>query len=142
MENANDGAWQIKMLYDGLCPVCRHEVGMLRRRNERGGVAFEDIASPEFDPAKYGLTMPQVIGSMHGVRRDGTILDGVDVFIDVYRQTRLGWVAAVLAFKPTRPLMNFGYRIFAKLRPRFSKFSGQACATDRCAPSPASARST
>ena len=129
-----DQTWRIKMLYDGLCPVCRHEVNMLKRRNGAGFVAFEDIAAPEFDPSRYGLTMPQVIGAMHGVKRDGTVLKGVDVFIDIYRNVGLNWLAAVIAFRPTRPLMNLGYRVFAKLRPRLSKFNGDACTTDRCSP--------
>ncbi len=44
--------WEIKMLYDGDCPLCMREVSMLRRRDEGvGKIEFVDIASPDYDPA-------------------------------------------------------------------------------------------
>jgi predicted DCC family thiol-disulfide oxidoreductase YuxK len=72
--------WQMKMLFEGQCPFCSREVEMLRKRNNRGLIAFNDITERGFDPAIYGLTMPQVVGSMHAVKPDGWIVHGVDVF--------------------------------------------------------------
>lgn len=106
---------------------------MLKRHDRRGLVRFEDIAAPGFDPARYGLTFADVIGQMHGVLSDGTVVRGVDVFIHVYRA--VGWtiLAKALAFRPTRPLVDFGYRCFARVRPYLSRFDRRAaCASDRC----------
>ena len=115
-------AWRIKMLFDSQCPICTGEVSMLRKRNQRGLIAFEDIADPGFDPEQYGLTMPQVIGSMHAVRRDGSVLHGVDVFAEVYDAIGLRWVAWLIRWPLTRPAIKLGYRLFSKIRPSLSRF--------------------
>lgn len=123
------------MLYDGLCPLCAHEVRMLRRHDLRRRVAFEDIAAPGFDPARYGLTFPAVIGQMHAVLADGRVVRGVDVFVHVYRA--VGWktLASVLSFGPTRPLVDAAYRLFARIRPFLSRLDRNAsCSSDRCVP--------
>ena len=60
--NAAKADWEIKMLFDGKCPVCSREVALLRKHNTRGLIAFEDIAETGFEPGKYGLTLPQVVG--------------------------------------------------------------------------------
>ena len=55
--------WEIKMLYDGDCPLCMREVDMLRRRDEGvGKIEFVDIASPEYDPVRNaGISFEQAI---------------------------------------------------------------------------------
>ena len=109
------------MLYDGRCPPCSREVAVLRRRNGRGLVAFEDIAAAAFDPGRYGLTAAQAVGTMHVVRPDGSVVRGADVFADGY--DAVGWarLARPLRWRPTRPLAVLAYRLFAAVRPRLSR---------------------
>lgn len=125
-------AWRIKMLYDGQCPLCSREVAILLRRNARGLIAFEDIADPAFDPARYGLTMPQVVGAMHAVRPDGSVVVGIDVFAELYEAAGLTWLAAPLRWRVTRPLAKVGYALFAKVRPYLSSFRPGACDGGTC----------
>jgi predicted DCC family thiol-disulfide oxidoreductase YuxK len=127
-----DPSWRIKMLFDGQCPLCSREVAMLRKRDARGLIAFEDIAQPGFDAGRYGLTMPQLIGSMHAVRRDGSIVQGVDVFAEVY--DAVGWklLARLIRWPVTRPLAKLGYRIFAAIRPKLSRFDPDRCVSGTC----------
>lgn len=41
--------WEIKMLYDGDCPLCMREVNMLRKRDkDQNKIGFVDISSPEY----------------------------------------------------------------------------------------------
>jgi len=123
--------WQIKLLHDGLCPVCSREVRMMRRLDRHGRVAFEDIADPAFDPTRYGLTMPQVIGAMHAVLPDGRIITGMEVFRRAYRCLGFGWLVAPTGWPVLRRIFDALYRAFARVRPRLSRFSG--CESDRCA---------
>jgi predicted DCC family thiol-disulfide oxidoreductase YuxK len=123
--NQHEG-WRIKMLFDSQCPVCSGEVSMLQKRNRRGLIAFEDIVHPGFDPERYGLTMEQVIGSMHAVRPDGSILRGIDVFAEVYEAIGWGWVAWLIRWPVTRPLIKAGYSLFSKIRPSLSRFDPKA----------------
>lgn len=120
------------MLYDGQCPLCSREVAILRRRNGRGLIAFEDIADPAFDAARYGLTMPQVVGAMHAVRPDGSVVVGVDVFAELYDAAGLRWLAEPLRWPLTRPLAKLGYWLFAKVRPYLSSFRPADCAGGTC----------
>ena len=96
-----NASWQIKMLYDGQCPICSREVAMLTRRNGEGRLAFEDISDPAFDPLKYGLTLSQVIGSMHAVRSDGTVLSGIDVFAELYDHVGWTWLSRIIRWPVT-----------------------------------------
>jgi predicted DCC family thiol-disulfide oxidoreductase YuxK len=120
------------MLFDGQCPLCSREVAMLKKRNARGLIAFEDIAEPGFDPAVYGLTMPQVVGSMHAVRADGSIVNGVDVFAEVYDAVGWGLLSQLIRWRVTRPLAKLGYRIFAAVRPKLSRFDPSSCENGSC----------
>lgn len=55
--------WEIKMLYDGGCPLCMREVNMLRRRDAGGNkIKFVDIDAPNYDPAQNaGISYEEVI---------------------------------------------------------------------------------
>ncbi len=70
--------WRFKLLYDGECPFCQREVRWLQRRNRHGHLAFEDVASPDFDPSLYGATREEVMGVIHGVFPDGRIVRKVE----------------------------------------------------------------
>ncbi len=74
--------WEIKMLYDGDCPLCMREVNMLRRRDAGiGRIEFVDIASPDYDAsANAGISFEQVSFMVQGV----TLVLGLlgDVSID------------------------------------------------------------
>jgi predicted DCC family thiol-disulfide oxidoreductase YuxK len=134
-KHAAAGGWQLKLFFDGLCPVCSWEMRQLKRRDTSGRLAFEDIAEPAFDPSRYGLTLDQTVRAMHAVTPDGRVLRGPDAFAAAYRLVGLHWLAALISFGPTRPLVDLGYRLFAWVRPRFSRFDPPpACSADRCAP--------
>lgn len=126
--------WQIKILYDGECPLCTREVDMLRRRNGAGLVAFEDIAAPGFDAGVYRLDQATVMGRIHGVLPDGTLVEGMEVFRRAYAGVGLGWLLAPSRWPLLGPLFDAAYRVFARNRLRWTGRSGAAaCDSDRCA---------
>ena len=55
--------WEIKMLYDGGCPLCMREVNMLRRRDTGvNKIRFVDIDAPDYDPAQNaGISYEEVL---------------------------------------------------------------------------------
>jgi hypothetical protein len=59
--------WHFKVFYDGECPFCRLEARWLSYLGRSGQLAVEDIAAPGFDPARYGSTLPELMGTLHGV---------------------------------------------------------------------------
>lgn len=54
--------WEIKMLYDGDCPLCMREVNMLRKRDkDQNKIGFVDISSPEYSANdNAGISYEQV----------------------------------------------------------------------------------
>jgi predicted DCC family thiol-disulfide oxidoreductase YuxK len=79
-------SWQIKLLYDGECPLCVREVNFLRKRDAgRGKVTFVDIADDDYTPSTHGgVDFETAMGRIHAVLPDGTVIKNVEVFRRVY----------------------------------------------------------
>jgi predicted DCC family thiol-disulfide oxidoreductase YuxK len=122
-------AWEIKLLYDGDCPLCRREVEFLRRRNRAGRLSLEDIAAPGFDPARYGLDAASVMARIHGVLPDGRVVEGMEVFRRAYAAVGLGWLLAPSRWPLVSRLFDRAYAIFARNRLRWTG----RCADGACA---------
>jgi len=62
-------SWQIKLLYDGQCPLCMREVNFLKKRDAgRGLVAFVDIADDLYNPEAHGgIDYETAMGRIHAV---------------------------------------------------------------------------
>jgi predicted DCC family thiol-disulfide oxidoreductase YuxK len=125
-------AWTFKVLYDGECPFCRIEARWLARLNRSGRLALEDIAAPDFDPGQYGTTLPELMGTLHGVFPDGRKARGLETFRQAYAAVGLGWLCAPTRWPIVRPLADFCYTLFARYRVRMGGLFGRSCATDRC----------
>lgn len=108
--------WDIKVLYDGQCPLCRREVAMLRRMDRKNRVAMVDIADPAFEASRYGRTQQDVMDRIHGVLPDGTVIEGMDVFRGLYAATGWGWVMSWTRLPIARPITDAMYRWFARHR--------------------------
>lgn len=140
-------SWQIKLLYDGDCPLCLHEVNFLRRRDgDRGRVAFVNIADANYRPEDHGgIDFETAMGRIHAIRRDGTVLKNVEVFRQIYTLLGLGWVYAITRWPIIGPLVDWLYGFWADrrlawtgrpdlatiLRDRQSRIS---CDENRCRP--------
>lgn len=105
----------------------------MQRRNRHGWLAFEDIAAPGFDPAKYHTTQEELMGVIHGVFPDGCMVRKVEVFREAYRAVGLGWVLAWTGWPGLRRLADRGYEWFARHRIFIGRIFGRSCETGRCA---------
>ncbi|MBX9743134.1 MAG: DUF393 domain-containing protein [Chthoniobacterales bacterium] len=126
--------WKLKILFDGDCPFCKREVAFMKRRNHQGGLSFEDITSPDFDPSAYGLTQDQVMGVIHGILADGKVIKKVAVFVQAYQLIGLGWLVAPFSWPIVGSLANIAYSIFARYRIRLGRLFGRlTCVEEQCA---------
>lgn len=123
---------EITILYDGDCPLCVREARVMRRLDKgRGRLGLENIAAPEFEPERYGLTFEQAMGAMHGVLPDGSLVKGLEAFQRAYAAVGRGWVMSWTALPIIKPIADAAYRWFARNRHRLTG-RAEACDTDRC----------
>lgn len=126
----------LRLLFDGGCPLCVREARFLRRLDKgRGLLEFEDITSPDFDASRYGLTPEQVHGAMHAIGGDGRVHVGMDVFRRAYRAVGLGWTIGWTGWAGFRPIVDGGYRWFARNRHRLTGRKNP-CDAGACAVTP------
>lgn len=110
--------WKIKLLYDRECPLCMREVNFLKRRdNDRGLVAFVDIADETYSPEENGgIDYETAMGRIHAVLPDGSTIKNVEVFRRVYEVLGMGWVYAITKIPVFGWLADKVYEIWADWR--------------------------
>jgi len=141
--------WQIKLLYDGECPLCLREVNFLQKRDRgRGLVAFVDIAAPDYEPAANGdVDFATAMGRIHAVLPDGRVIQNVEVFRRVYEILGMGWVYAATKWPVIGPIVDRAYDFWADRRLAWTgrpdletliaqraaiATQAEACSSDRC----------
>jgi predicted DCC family thiol-disulfide oxidoreductase YuxK len=114
--------WQIKLLYDGACPLCLREVNFLQKRDAgRGLVVFVDIATADYNPADHGgVEFEAAMGRIHAVLPDGTVIKNVEVFRRIYETLGMGWVYAITRIPLFEAIANWLYGIWADWRLRLT----------------------
>ncbi len=114
--------WQIKLLYDGECPLCVKEVNFLRAKDGgRGLVEFVDIAADEYDPAEHGgVDFETAMGRIHAVLADGSVIQNVEVFRRVYEVLGMGWIYAITKVPVIGAIADWLYGIWAAWRLRLT----------------------
>jgi predicted DCC family thiol-disulfide oxidoreductase YuxK len=127
-------SWQIRVLFDGECPLCSREVRFLARRDRgRGRIAFQDLADPAFDPRVHGLDRARAMARIHGVLPGGQVVEGVEVFRRAYAAVGLGWLLAWTRWPILRGLADAAYRVFARNRLRWTGRTA-GCQNGACRP--------
>jgi predicted DCC family thiol-disulfide oxidoreductase YuxK len=129
---------RFEVFYDGECPLCSREISALRRldRNER--IAFTDIAVPSgADRAlSFGLGHDRLMARVHGRTAEGEIVEGVDVFRQLYAALGFERLVALTRLPGVRSVLDAAYTVFARNRLRWTGRLSSAestCAeTGRC----------
>mmetsp|Transcript_8507 Transcript_8507/g.20476 ORF Transcript_8507/g.20476 Transcript_8507/m.20476 type:complete len:258 (+) Transcript_8507:91-864(+) len=118
---------ELNILYDSKCNVCKLEMDFLARRDASRSVSLsqprklkltdlEDESYNPNDPTNGGVTYAKAMASMHAVKPDGQVVEGVAVFSVAYDLVGLGWLFRFTEWPITKPIVQFGYDVFAKYR--------------------------
>lgn len=112
---------QITVFFDGACPLCIREIGLLRRLDKRERIAFQDVSPP--DAAEFcPISQEILLARFHVQRADGKIVDGAEAFTEAYAQIPwFSWLRPVGRFPPSRAILNAIYSVFLKVRPALQK---------------------
>jgi len=101
--------------YDGGCPICLAEIGMMRRLDRDCAIAFVDVDASDACPIDRQARLER----LHAQRRGGEILTGAPAFVAMWRVLPALRPLAVLASPPpVLWLLEHAYRVFLKVRPR------------------------
>ena len=109
-----------EVFYDGDCPLCVREIRMLQRLDRKGRIVFTDIAAPDFDEHTVGLSWETLMERIHGRMPDGTLVEGVEVFRQLYSAVGLGPLVALTRIPGLSHAADAAYRLFAKNRLRLT----------------------
>lgn len=111
-------SWDVRMLYDGECPLCMKEVDFLRRRDAgKNKIDFVDIASPSYTAEdNAGITYETAMQKIHAITADGRIITGLEVFRSLYNAVGLGYVYALTQYEPIGRAAEALYNVWAKYR--------------------------
>ncbi len=135
---------RFEVFFDGECPLCVREIRTLRRLDRRSRIRFTDIASPSFDARSLGVAPSTLMARIHGRALGGGVtgelVEGVEVFRQLYAAVGLGPLVALTRLPGVRNALDAGYTLFAKNRLWLTGRSEDAC-TDRCVVQPEAARS-
>jgi predicted DCC family thiol-disulfide oxidoreductase YuxK len=129
--------WPLTLYFDGDCPLCAREIKLLRARAAPDQLLLVDISAPAFDAQSLGFTREQMEASLHARFDDGTWVTGLDATLWSWRAAGLGRWAAPLGWRPLRPLLTLGYRLFCRWRPHLAWLphpdGSRRCREDSCA---------
>ena len=120
--------YTVEVFYDGDCPLCLKEIQLLRWMDRRQKIRFTDIAAADFDPSSVGLTFQELMDRIHGRLADGQMIEGVEVFRQLYSAVGLGFIVALTRIPGVSHALDWAYRIFARHR---LSLTGR-CADERC----------
>lgn len=112
--------FDVELFFDGDCPLCVREIGMMRRLDRRDRIRFTDIAAPDFDASSVGLTQDDLMARIHARLPSGELIEGVEVFRRAYAAVGLGPVVALTRLPGVSHLLDVGYDVFAKNRLRWT----------------------
>lgn len=76
---------KLEVWFDGDCPLCRREIGLIRRLDWRDAIAFIDVADGS---GTCPLDRAEMLARFHA-REEGRMLSGAAAFAAMWRATPL-----------------------------------------------------
>jgi len=103
--------------FDGACPVCAREIGMLRRQPGGDTLQWVDVARCEPPALGPGLSPAAAMARLHVRRADGSLVSGALAFTTLWRALPgWAWAGRLLGSGPALWLLEAGYRAFLLVR--------------------------
>ena len=114
---ASDGRLQV--YYDGGCPLCRREIGFLRRRRGAERIDWIDIAASVRAEVAPGLSRCDALARMHVRTAAGEVVSGAAAFVALWQALPLTRpLGRIGAWPPLLRLLERAYDRFLRWRPR------------------------
>ena len=100
--------------YDGDCPICTAEIGLMRRLDSNSVIEFVDLSLPGGCPTDRAARLAR----LHAQPRGGALVSGAAAFVAMWRVLPgLRLLAALASPPPVQWLLERAYLAFLKVRP-------------------------
>ena len=113
----------LKVFYDGACPLCEREISFYRNRSGAEQVDWVDVSSCSEEYVHPGLSRAEAMSRFHVVTKEGEILSGGSAFAGLWRSISVfkpfGWIFRI---KPLAWLLDRLYDYFLQHRPRLQRW--------------------
>ena len=107
---------QLKIFYDGGCPLCLSEMKHLMRLDRQKQIDLVDINQQNFHQKYPHIDPVEADRILHGELADGTILFGLDVTHKAWSLVGKGKWTAIIRWPVIRYVADFFYHQFARHR--------------------------
>ncbi|MBY0555072.1 DUF393 domain-containing protein [bacterium] len=120
--------YELKVFYDGLCRVCSAEIEYYKKQSGSAKINFVDIFSPDFNAESENLDPAKIHKHLHAKKEDGSVLVGVDVFIEIWKNLdRFKKISVLAENKIIKTTLKWGYKLFADIRPYLPRRKAADC---------------
>ena len=124
-------AYPLTVFFDGACPICVHEIALMRRLDKRRRLVCCDFSRSDYDAASINISLAELGRVIHARWADGSVITGVEVFRAMWEAVGLGLLAKLSRLSIVEPLVFRAYAWFARNRLRLTGRSnpcpGGAC---------------
>ena len=104
-------------LFDGGCPLCRREIGFLKKKDISNRIKFVDISKKDYDPNLFrDISYTEAMSNLHGILENGEIIKGLEVLAYSYELVGLGWVYFPLKITFLSSILRLFYKYWTKYR--------------------------
>ena len=115
---------QVTVWFDGACPLCSAEIGLMRRLDRKRRIAFVDVAS---DDASCPIDRADLLARFHAQETGKPVVSGAAAFGAMWRAVPL---LSPLGHLMRIPLMlvifEQAYRLWLRVRPRLQRAVARA----------------
>lgn len=122
-DNGADAA-EVRVFYDGACPLCRREIGFYRRCEGSQAIEFIDVSKETGGEVAPGLSRDEAMRRFHVRGADGKIVSGGMAFVQLWKALPgLRRAGRLLSLWPLPILLEGAYRAFLVLRPALQRLA-------------------
>jgi predicted DCC family thiol-disulfide oxidoreductase YuxK len=110
---------EVKVWFDGACPLCQREIALMKRLDKRGAIDFVDVAGGA-DPS-CPIDRSELLARFHA-EEDGRVLSGAAAFAAMWRAIpRLRPLGLAARNRFVLGVLERLYVVFLKVRPQLQK---------------------
>lgn len=111
---------QVKVWYDGACPLCQREIAFMRRLDRRNALEFVDVSDDA--PSDCPIDQAELLERFHA-SENGQLLSGAAAFAAMWRAIPLLKPLGLMARnRVVLDLLERLYIIFLRHRPKLQRW--------------------